>query len=233
MREISIYLCIRKAREEQSPRPLVGTLSRRPSCLKDDKSGLCRNNVLAGLQLPCPARDHRQTNLDLQTACLPIRGCHLTAVEAHSTFRDRQAESDAACLSLAGIIEPIKRLKQLRQSLWRNTWARVAHPQYGFINSRRCFPRQFHVNGRSFLRVADRVTDDILHRTMEQRCVAADFPITLRNRGAYMTVPRLCFELGIFRHTQHNFIQSNRRLGCGLLSILKSRQGQNSADQLI
>ena len=89
-------------------------------------------------------------------------------MEADGSFGDGQSQSDAAGVSAAGVIEAVKRLKQLVECVGGNSRAAVADVQHSLRPAYGNGSTQLDLNRRSFRSVTDRVADDVLDGAVQQ-----------------------------------------------------------------
>ena len=85
--EISTHLCIRKAREDQTPAKSYWNLARGRELPEGNSDGLCRDGLRFQFS-PLATGDQREPNLDLQAAFGAIPGTDTAAVEADRSFSD-------------------------------------------------------------------------------------------------------------------------------------------------
>ena len=97
-----------------------------------------------------------------------IPGVQVSFVQLDGALRDGQAKTDTSTLPVAIAFNPVKRVKDMAQRLFRHTRSIIAH-----LNSRRgSIRREPHLNGRLRRRIANGVSDHVLRGTPQKFCIA-------------------------------------------------------------
>jgi len=131
---------------------------------------------LSGKSKPLNRRTRRNPDFHLQPTLFAVGRAKLPAVQPDGPIRNRQAQTRAPGLAVAGIVQSIKRLEYLGQRLVGNAGARIQHANNNFcvvfVAVRRRLPLQSHLHRRTFSSIARGVPYHILHRAPEQFRIA-------------------------------------------------------------
>jgi len=98
----------------------------------------------------------------------------LPAVQPDGAIRDGEAQARASGVAVAGIIEPVKGLKDLLQRFLGHAGAGIEHANNHLFLAIRGLAFQLHLHRRTFSSITCGVPHDVLDRAAEQVGVSFD-----------------------------------------------------------
>src|SRR5208282_5302327 len=174
---------------------------------------------MGGKSKPLDRWTSRNPDFHLQPTLFAVGCAQLPAVQPDGAIRNRQAQTRAPGLAVAGIVQAIKRLEDLGQRLIGNAGAAIEHANNDFFSiAVRCrFALQSHLHRCTFGSIARGVPHHILHRAAEQVGIAVDqkfvrsISIFIRIAGvgdrSHAAAPARSFVAGVVRHLLHQLAQ--------------------------
>src|ERR1700686_5438628 len=99
---------------------------------------------MSGRSKPVSRTTSRNPDFNLQPTLFAVGCAKLPAMQPDGPVRNRQAQTRAAGLAVAGIVQPIKGLKYLLQRIVWNARAGIKHANHNFFAGRGLLPLQSH-----------------------------------------------------------------------------------------